>query len=168
MNMKYVGLLVFLMLFGCNDAKTTAQEAAPKELTIIDFEGLKPYLDKNDGKTYVINFWATWCAPCIKELPYFEAITKQYKGNEVEVILVSLDFPRQFDTKLKPFILEKQLQSEVLALNDMDMNSWIPQVDESWTGAIPATLIYNQSKRKFYEQTFTETELQTELKQFLN
>lgn len=166
-----IGVL-FLMSFSCNDKNENIVQlldnTQTEELKIVDFEGLKPYLNKTDDKTYIINFWATWCAPCVKELPYFEEITKQYQGKEVEVILVSLDFPRQFESKLKPFIVEKNLQSEVIALNDMDMNTWIPQVDESWSGAIPATLIYRKDKRQFFEKSFSKQELQTLLKQFIN
>jgi hypothetical protein len=101
-------------------------------------------------------------------LPYFEEITQQYRGQTVEVILVSLDFPRQYESKLKPFIKDKNLQSEVIALNDTDMNTWIPQVDENWSGAIPATLIYNKNQRQFFEKSFSQKELQTLLKQFIN
>lgn len=166
--MKNLILLILLVFYACNDQKARAQEYKPQELTILNFEELKPYLNKNDDKTYIINFWATWCAPCVKELPFFEDITKTYNTNQVEVILVSLDFPKQFESKLKPFIVSKKIQSRVIALNDMDMNSWIPQVDESWSGAIPATIIYNKTKRKFYEKSFTERELRSELEQFLN
>jgi thiol-disulfide isomerase/thioredoxin len=166
-----IGVLL-LMGFSCNDKKESVAQlidnTQTEDLKIVDFEGLKPYLNKTDDKTYIINFWATWCAPCVKELPYFEEITKQYQGKEVEVVLVSLDFPRQFESKLKPFIAEKNLQSEVIALNDMDMNTWIPQVDESWSGAIPATLIYNRDKRQFFEKSLSKQELQTLLKQFIN
>jgi thiol-disulfide isomerase/thioredoxin len=77
------------------------------DLEVYDFNGFKKFLNKKDDKMYVINFWATWCAPCIKELPYFEKINKAYHNQNVEVILVSLDFPHLYDSKLKPFIKEK-------------------------------------------------------------
>ena len=137
------------------------------KLEIHDFNGLEPYLTKNDEKTYIVNFWATWCAPCIKELPYFEKINAKYKNDNVEVILVSLDFPHQYDSKLKPFIKENNLQSKIVVLDDVDMNTWIPKVDENWDGAIPVTIIYNKNKREFYDQTFTYDILENELKQFL-
>lgn len=137
------------------------------ELVVYDFEGLEPLLNKNDGKTYVINFWATWCAPCIKELPHFEELNQNYSGKNVEVILVSLDFPQQYDKKLMPFIKEKNLKSKVVALNDPDMNSWIPKISETWTGAIPATIIYNRKQRTFYERSFNYDELVTELRKFI-
>lgn len=82
--------------------------------------------------------------------------------------MVSLDFPFQYDKKLKPFIKKHNLQSKVVALDDPDMNTWMPKVDESWTGAIPITIIYNKEKRQFYERSFTYNQLEAELKQFLN
>lgn len=176
--MKNIICLLVIVLISCNQI-TEKSEVSKVEtetdisntnnvLEIYDFDGLEEYLNLDDGKVYVVNFWATWCAPCIKELPYFEKIGANYQSENVEVILISLDFPKQYETKLKPFISKHQLQSKVIALNDVDSNRWIPKVSENWSGAIPATLIYNKSKRQFYEQSFTYKELETELKQFLN
>jgi thiol-disulfide isomerase/thioredoxin len=157
--MKRLILLFLLVIMACKN--TT-------ELEVYDYEGLKPFLNQQDDKVHVVNFWATWCAPCIKELPYFETINKNYAHKNVEVLLVSLDFPRQYETKLKPFLKEKQLTSKVICFDDTDQNTWIPAIDKKWSGALPATLIYKKGKRKFYEGSFTEEELQTELKLFLN
>lgn len=155
-----------------SEVKTVTSTLAPLnqslELEVYDFDGLSPLINKNDNKTHIVNFWATWCLPCIKELPYFEAINKKYLSENVEVLLVSLDFPNQYEKKLKPYILEHNLKSKVVALNDTDMNSWIPKIDEEWTGAIPMTIIYNNKERKFYEQSFTYEQLEEELKQFIN
>ena len=137
------------------------------ELEIYDFEGFKKFLNKKDDTVYVINFWATWCAPCVKELPYFETLNTNYNNKNVKVLLVSLDFPHLYDSKLKPFIEKKKLQSKVIALDDVDMNTWIPQVDESWSGSLPATMIYRNENSKFFEQSFTYQELEDEVKQFL-
>ena len=136
-------------------------------LDVYDFEGLKPLLKTKTDKIYVVNFWATWCAPCVKELPYFEAINAAYRDRDVEVLLVSLDFPKKYESHVKPFIKKHQLKSKVIALNDMDSNTWIPAINPEWSGAIPATLIFNKDKRQFYEKTFNYEELETELKQFL-
>ena len=138
------------------------------ELEIYDYNGLEKFLNKKDDKIYVINFWATWCAPCVKELPYFEKLNADYKNKNVEVILVSLDFPHLYDKKLKPFIKEKKLASKVIVLDDVDMNTWIPKVDKSWSGSIPATIIYKNDKKQFYEQSFNYEELVKEVKQFIN
>ena len=135
-------------------------------LEIYDFSGIEPYLNLEGSKTYIVNFWATWCAPCVKELPHFESIQQAYQ-KDVEVILISLDFPSQYETKLKPFIETHQLKTKVIVLDDLDMNSWISKVDLNWSGAIPVTLIYNSSKRTFYNRTFTYNELDSEIKNFL-
>ena len=137
------------------------------ELEIYDFNGLEKFLHQQDDKVHVINFWATWCAPCVKELPHFEELNKNYQDKNVEVLLVSMDFPKQYDKKLKPFIVEHNLQSRILVLDDVDMNTWIPKVNKDWDGAIPVTIIYNKDKRQFYSQTFTYEGLENELKQFL-
>lgn len=177
MNFKLI--LVFgLALMSCNkNVKTTEiviqenpivlTKGADFKLEIYDFAGFEKFLDKKDDKIYVINFWATWCAPCVKELPYFEKLNSEYGNQNVEVLLVSLDFPHLYESKLKPFIKDKKLQSKVVALDDADMNTWIPKVDERWSGSIPATIIYKNDNRKFFEQSFSYEELKTEVKQFL-
>lgn len=151
-----------------NQANVSSSEIATDSLEVYDFNGLEKYLNRSDDKIYVVNFWATWCAPCVKELPYFEQLNVAYAKDNVEVILVSLDFPSKYDSNLKPYISEKQLKSKVIALNDTDSNTWIPKVDENWSGAIPATIIYNKDKRKFYEKSFDYQALEKEVKQFLN
>lgn len=131
-----------------------------------DYKGLEYFLTMRNDTTYVVNFWATWCEPCVKELPYFEKLNKQYKKNKVKVLLVSLDMKKDFESKLLPFIQQRQLKSDVLILSDTDSNTWIPKVDSTWTGAIPATLIYNKEVRKFYEKSFTFETLEKEVSNF--
>ncbi len=134
------------------------------QLQVVDFEGLRPYLNRDSDSIYIINFWATWCKPCVEELPYFESINAKYSNQKVKVILVSLDFPDNIETRLKPFIAEYNLQSEVIVLDDMNSNYWIEQVDNRWSGAIPATLIYGQNFREFYEKVFKFHELDSIVK----
>ena len=170
-----------LLMFSCKKETPKQTEIIKEETTVTqteevyadvptyDYKGLKPLINqKDDGKVYIVNFWATWCAPCVKELPYFEKINQQYKDKNVEVLLVSLDFPKKKKTKLLPFIKDNNIQSEVVHLDDMDEQFWISDIDDSWSGALPATIIYTKNKRKFYEKSFTEQELINELKQFLN
>lgn len=177
--MKLYVLLLIVLFSSCKqeevvvtkqkgDVKTPVINIDDINLPIYNFYEFEPLLNKQDDKIYVINFWATWCAPCIKELPYFEALNDIYESKKVEVLLVSLDFPKQYDSKLKPFIIKNELKSKVVALNDVDSNTWIPKVDKDWSGAIPATIIYNNNKRMFYEKSFNLEELKTEVDKFLN
>ncbi|MCB0432938.1 MAG: TlpA family protein disulfide reductase, partial [Mangrovimonas sp.] len=143
------------------------EEASQENLEVYDFDEIEKFLNLDDQKVHVVNFWATWCAPCVKELPYFEALQEKYKDQNVEVLLISLDFPNQYESKLKPFIQKKNIKSKVIALNDTDMNTWLPKVNKDWSGAIPATIIYKNGKRHFYEQSFTYEELENQVQTFL-
>jgi thiol-disulfide isomerase/thioredoxin len=143
-------------------------EKVNENIPTLDYKGLKPWLNKKDNKIYVVNFWATWCKPCVKELPYFENVNEKYDSKNVEVILVSLDFPQKKETHLIPYVEKNNIQSRVLHLDDSNEQFWINDIAESWSGAIPATLIYNKDKRQFYEQSFSQEELENEIQTFLN
>lgn len=131
-----------------------------------DFDKLDYFLKRKNDTIYVVNFWATWCVPCVEELPNFEKVTAAHKNDKVKVLLVSLDMHKMIESKLIPFIYQKKLQSEVVVLRDPDADSWIPKVDSTWSGALPATVIYKNNKRKFYEKSFTYDELEKEINNF--
>lgn len=118
------------------------------------FEQVASIFEHKTDTTYVINFWATWCKPCVKELPYFEALHDNFKGEKIKVILVSLDFKKDIESKLIPFVEEHKLKSNVIALTDHKYNEWIDRVDPEWGGAIPVTVVYNQSQREFIGESF--------------
>lgn len=159
---RFFLILTFLFLVSPVHSQTSAE----KDLKIVDYKEFEPYLEGSDKKVKVVNFWATWCRPCIKELPYFDALTSTH-GNEVEVILVSLDLKKHIDSKLKPFLEKNPLKSEVVVLIDPHENEWIPKVDEQWSGSLPATLIIAGDKRKFFEGSMEEEKLLEELQPYL-
>jgi thiol-disulfide isomerase/thioredoxin len=133
------------------------------------FESLAPLLRQANDTTYVINFWATWCKPCVQEMPYFEAIHDKYAKQKVKVILVSLDFSRQLESKLLPFVRDRQLKPMVIALTDSNYNAWIDQVSPEWSGAIPITIIRKGKQQQVVLREFeNEAELDTIVKDFIN
>ncbi len=131
-----------------------------------DFKAFESFLKMQNDTTYVVNFWATWCQPCVEELPNFEKLNAEYQSQKVKVILVSLDMRKQVESNLIPFVQKRNLKSQVIHLSDSDANAWISKVDSAWSGAIPATVIYKKNKRKFYEQSFSFDQLKGELAQF--
>lgn len=146
--------------------------AAPgwaQQVEVVKFPALQKRLSQPNDTTYVVNFWATWCGPCIKELPYFEQANAAYAGQKVKVLLVSLDYASQLEKKVKPFVLKRGLKSEVLLLNETDPNAWLDKVDKQWSGALPFTLLLNnkRQKRATFEREFTQPELTAELTKFL-
>ncbi len=140
------------LFFGCS-------EKPPKPVPQLSFEEFEPLLRKQNDTVYVINFWATWCKPCIKELPDFEKLNEAYSKQKVKVYLVSLDFPKKHEELLLPFIKKNNLKSQVIHLTDTDANKWIDKVSPLWTGSIPATVIYKGNSAEFYETTLTFEEL---------
>ena len=147
--MKYAfGLLFFLVISFSN----------AQEVKVLSWKAFNKEILKPTEKTKIINFWATWCGPCIQELPSFEEINSEM-SDSVEVILVSLDNPARFEDKLLPFIAKKQLRSRVVLLDEVDFNSWMPKISTEWGGEIPATYIINGDKTAFHAGQLTKEQI---------
>ena len=156
-------------LFSCKrEHKTEETPKGPTEVEVYDFASFEPLLWVEDEKVHLVNFWATWCKPCIEELPYFVQLRDSLGEEKVDVLLVSLDFRDKLESQLLPFLEKNEVDSRVLLLDDPYENEWIPKVDSGWSGAIPATLIYSRSKRAFYERSFSRKDLKEEVSKFLN
>ena len=186
--MKKIGLLswALMLLLGCADTENgselngnveessesqiiqletdTVYQQNGYQVEVVDFEGLQPLLNQNDDQIHVINFWATWCIPCVAELPYFQKLAEE--NERVNLTLVSLDFSTKVRSDLLPFMEKKKIENRVVLLHEPDANSWIPKIDPKWSGAIPATIIYRAEKSEFYEQSFTFEGLESEVEKF--
>lgn len=161
-------IFIFVCVISCQsfeNVKESPQKS--RDIVTVDFEGFEEYVATHASQTLVINFWATWCKPCVKELPAFEQLRSKYEDKDVAVILVSLDFPEQLEA-LKKFVDMKELDSELVFLDDGKANDWIPKISDNWSGAIPATLIVTDDHRSFYEQSFTFSELEKEVTPYIN
>ena len=156
-----------MILASCQTKNRYDIEWSRPAMPVVQFDELEPYLEKQNDTTYVVNFWATWCPPCVKELPAFEKAVIEYGDKPVQVILVSLDMKDKIEDKVIPFIDENQLRSQLFLLDDPYSAEWIPKVDPHWDGAIPVTLIYNKDKRMFFNQTFEYDELSETIMSFL-
>jgi len=120
-------------------------------------------------KPTVINFWATFCKPCIEELPHFMELAKQYKKEGVEFIFVNLDVKEAYPKKISAFINKRGLKEKVVFLNETDADLFCPAVDARWSGAIPATVFINNKAgyKNFVEDQLTKEQLEKEIKLLL-
>ncbi len=155
----FVYLSIFIMLI-TSGLSNDLQRKSNRVISVMDFDQFEPWLHKQSDSVYVVNFWATWCAPCIREIPDFEQIHKEYSDRGVKVLLVSLDHPNRIDGHVVPFLDRLGVDSQVVLLDDPFANRWIPKVSEKWSGAIPATVIYNKDQKVFFEKELKFEELE--------
>jgi len=133
---------------------------AAQSIPTLDYAGLQQYMQQQSqtDTTVVYNFWATWCRPCVAEMPYFQRLDSLYADRPFKLVFVSLDFPDQ-KARLEAFVDRKGIQAEVLHLDEADQHTMINGISPDWSGALPATLIVGPTGRAFKEQSFTYQEL---------
>ena len=158
--MKKILQLIFLLCFYIN---TFSQQPAT-----VKIEALNDYINKADHPL-IINFWATWCKPCVAEIPYIQQAAEKYKDSGVELIMVSLDFPETYPNEVTDFIKAGNMHGTFFWLNETDADYFCPVIDTAWQGSIPATLFLNNKTRyrKFFERKITENELNTSIQEML-
>ena len=152
--MKYI--LTFLL------ATTTL--ALNAQVKVLSLNELNTRIAKSKDTLYVVNLWATWCAPCVAELPFFEQLHLENKQQPVKVILLSLDFKAKLHSDLIPFVIKHGLSAETYVIDEPNQQRFNQVMHKDWTGVLPATLFINTktNTKSLYEKSFTfETLKQT-------
>ncbi|GAB3690216.1 hypothetical protein GCM10027592_07340 [Spirosoma flavus] len=155
MSMK-VGVTLLMFLLG-NVA------VRGQSVPVLKFEELEQRIKQPNDTLYVVNFWATWCAPCVKELPLFESVRKTYANQNVSVLLVSMDARKTLATKVIPFVRNRKMGTNVVLLDEPDLNTWIDKLVPEWSGALPMTLVLNEKRnvRQFIGKPVKNGELES-------
>jgi len=165
MRICYISTMRILIALLCVITLTACQRESASTVEIVERDYLTQLLvDPSKEQIQVINFWATWCVPCVEELPVFVDLDKR---DGIDVILISLDNADNSKTVVNPFLEKNEITSTVKLLDDPYAAEWIPLVDVHWDGAIPATLIQKGDKKMFYNKSFTSSELEEEVNKFL-
>ena len=157
-----ISLLLLVMFFSCRQANS---QSIPKWKV----GDLEEYIAKSDGPT-VVNFWATYCGPCLKEIPYFQEVVKQYEKKGVKLLLVSLDFKESFPDKISSFADKRKFTSAIVWLDETNADYFCPKVDSKWSGVMPATLFINNKKghRSFFEEEMSKEKFETAIRKMLD
>ena len=145
---KHLALLfafTLLIIISCQEKAIPPNE----EIEVIQqFSQLEEQIKEHDSKVLVLNFWATTCPPCIKEMPHFKELEDNYPSDQLKILLVNLDLPRDFEKRVLPFVKKHEIVPEVLMLTDANYSAWTDKIDSSWYGALPATLITYKGGKK--------------------
>jgi thiol-disulfide isomerase/thioredoxin len=128
-------IVILLFLIIASGGLLSAQPA------LIKWDKMEQLLHPENDTLYVINFWATWCKPCIEELPAFVGAENDLRSEKVRFIYISMDFKREFNTRFIPFVEQHLKGRTVYLLDEPDYNAWISKVNDQWQGEIPATLL---------------------------
>lgn len=151
LQMRIVLLVFFLFLFwGTAPCQT---------VNLITIDQLNERINKGLDTTFIINFWATWCSPCKKELPYFIQFENDYKKDKLKVLLISVDFKSVINSSVVPYLKKIKKRHDLFLLDEKSEQEYIDRVDKNWSGALPATLFIKAGKRKFFENEFTYPQL---------
>jgi thiol-disulfide isomerase/thioredoxin len=153
---KYI--LVILLLCSLN--------AMSQTIPAYKITDVVKYYEKKNDSIYVINFWATFCKPCVEEIPYLISISKKYAVNDVKLLLVSLDLPSFFPDKIATYAAKNNFDASIVWLDETNADVLCPAIDSSWSGSIPATLIINNKTgyRKFFEEQIKPEVFEAELR----
>jgi thiol-disulfide isomerase/thioredoxin len=156
---KWTKALLILALF------IAVQPARGQAIPKWKLADLQRAIDTTKAPT-IFNFWATWCKPCIEELPYFQELSAKYAAEGVKLVLVSLDMKEAYPKKLQAFALRRKIKAPIVFLDETDADQFCPAVDSSWSGAIPASLLINNRTgyRKFFEEQLKPRQLEAEIK----
>lgn len=156
---------ILLVFFFC----ITTSRVGAQQVTVLKYEDLIKRIQQHDQKTVLVNFWATWCVPCIEEMPGLMQMNEKYQvRQDFKMLLVSLDSKKNLD-KLPAFLEKHNMKAEVILLDDNKrMNEWIPAFDAKWQGSLPATLLYHRGKKKvFVDGTITAEQLRAMANKYL-
>jgi Thioredoxin domain-containing protein len=151
-----------ILLAGCMLLASVCFSQEVKKVKITDVEA---YI-QNSKRPMLVNFWATWCAPCVQEIPYFIETVKRYEADSVELVLVSLDFPSYYPKQVTSFIKQKNYEATFFWLNETNADYFCPIIDAKWDGTIPVTLFVNNKTgyRKFFNRALTDRQVELETK----
>ena len=119
-----------------------------------------------DSKTpLIINFWATWCKPCIEEIPYFQEEVSKHKKDSLQLILVSVDYKEEFPAGIAATAKKRKFRVPIFWLDETNADYFCPKIDPKWSGAVPATLFINNKTgyRNFFEEQLSKDKLKKEI-----
>jgi len=180
---RIILLILVLSFFACSkddgqksqietkqDSEPTAADLAAIDVSLLDADGFQILINKHRGKFLFINTWATWCMPCKEEFPDLVRLQEYYSDSDVVFVGISVDFPDEVESKVKPFLYSQKVNFPNYVQNFKDPADLINLLNTNWRGAVPATFIYDRqgNQQKFLLGKHSFEEFQTEIENIRN
>jgi thiol-disulfide isomerase/thioredoxin len=140
--MNKIVCITLVVLWFSNNTKA-------QSIQIVKFNELKQRVFNHSDTTYVVNFFASWCKPCLDEMPTFIEFIDSTKNTKIKVLFISMDSKNELDKNLKK-VVEKYNLPPIYLLDEPSGNNWINYIDKNWSGTIPATLIVKKGRKKHF------------------
>ena len=151
MKILYSLIIFFIFFSGCSKENETQQQevaAYNKEIPVVDEVWIKNKIENRNGKILFVNFWATWCVPCVEEFPDLVKIYNEHKSSDFEFLSISVDLPSEIETKVKPFLAEHSAEFPVVVVEEKRSDEVISLINPDWNGAVPVTVIYDKNGKR--------------------
>jgi len=138
---------------------TVGKEAS--SVTIVSAEEVRDAVHAGQGRVTLVNFWATWCPPCVAELPYFAEVYENYDRDKVHFLSITADHPETLDDAVKPFLEQRELPFPILMM-DAQPDDITEVLETPFPGNLPVTLVYdaNGNIAQRWDREVTYEELQ--------
>ncbi len=148
---------------------TSLYDEKSRNITLVEnFAQIEHLFTASNDTTYLINFWATTCPPCLKELPLFEKVADTYADKKFKLLLINIDDKKRLEKYVLPFIKKKNIRNDVYSLTDENYNIWTAKVNKEWYGALPYTVIYKNNVKKYYFGAFKDlNDVEKEISQIM-
>ena len=146
-NLPRYYILFILVILGGITSNINAQAKTTTTVKIINVSDLEEIINQSDDRALVINVWATWCLPCREEFPDLVKLAKDY-NEKIRFVGISADDPDDLDSKVIPFLKSQNAEFENYLLNVADPEDFINLLNKDWSGAIPATFLYDKSGKQ--------------------
>jgi thiol-disulfide isomerase/thioredoxin len=130
---------------GSKDPSARRELPEPRATELISAKEFRRLLAKEQGNVLVVNFWATWCIPCIREFPDLSKLQEKHSERGLKVIAVSMDDPELLDTKVKRFIQEHRPGFVTYLQTEADPDTFASVVDPGWSGVVPTTYVIDRT-----------------------
>jgi thiol-disulfide isomerase/thioredoxin len=117
------------------------------DLQLIDEAGFQRLLASSKGKVLVVNFWATWCAPCRKEMPELVALTSRYRSRGLQFVTIAID-EESDAAKAAEFVAKTKVPQPAYIKRFQNDEKFISMVDSRWSGGLPFTVVYDRAGKK--------------------